>query len=58
MPQWLFFPAPLGTNFELSGLDYARLGQPFCWVPAKTSIILETMDYARLGQPFISYARG
>ena len=58
MPIWLFFKQAAGTNVELSKLDFAYLGTPFVYVPAKASVNLVTLDFAYLGTPFVSYARG
>jgi len=40
------------TDTQLQTLDYGYLGQPFCYMPAKTAIVLKTLDYGYLGQPF------
>lgn len=58
MPYWLFFRAPIGTNAELSKMDFVYYAQPFVWVPSKTAVDLTTMDYVYYAQPFVSYARG
>lgn len=57
MPVWLFFRLIKLTNEVLSRLDYAHLGSPFVWVPAKTSTQLEPLDYAHLGSPFVGFAQ-
>lgn len=38
---------------ELSTLDYAWRGSPFCWVDAKASVASTTLDYAWRGAPFV-----
>lgn len=43
----------LPTKTELQTMDYAFLGKPFVYVPAKTGMNLPSMDYAFLGQPFV-----
>lgn len=58
MPIWLFFRAPLGTNLELSKMDFQYYGAPFIWVPSKLSINVQTIDFAYYAGPFVGYARG
>ena len=58
MPTWLFFRGPLGTNKELSKMDFILNASPFVWVPAKSSIDLTTMNFVHRARPFISYVRG
>lgn len=58
MPRWYFIRGPIGTNAELSKMDFVYRAQPFVFVPAKSSIDLPTLDYFQSAQPFVSYARG